>query len=158
MAPQHKKYVRFGIVIGLIVGSLGYVAWAVMQETKSYYVTIAELHKQGDQAYSRHLRVSGNVQPGSIRQIGTHADFVMVEQDPQTKEVQTLKVKYQGTEPPPDTFKDNSQALVVGRFGSDGVFHAEEIQAKCASKYAPQQGTASAAAPSGSMPASAKGY
>jgi cytochrome c-type biogenesis protein CcmE len=35
--------------------------------------------------------------------------------------------------------KDNSQALADGSFGHDGVFHAKQLQAKCASKYAPQQ-------------------
>jgi hypothetical protein len=45
--------------------------------------------------------------------------------------------RYQGSEPPPDTFKDDSQALAVGTYGHDGVFHATELQAKCASKYAP---------------------
>ena len=47
---------------------------------------------------------------------------------------------YVGTEAPPDTFKDDSQALADGSFGRDGVFHAKALQAKCASKYAPQQG------------------
>ena len=42
-------------------------------------------------------------------------------------------------EPPPDTFKDNAQALAIGTYGRDGVFHATQIQAKCASKYAPAQ-------------------
>jgi cytochrome c-type biogenesis protein CcmE len=58
-----------------------------------------------------------------------------------------LPVSYKGSEPPPDTFKDNSQALAIGDLGRDGVFHANELQAKCASKYAPQQnGTAAAPA------------
>jgi cytochrome c-type biogenesis protein CcmE len=48
-------------------------------------------------------------------------------------------VIYNGTEAPPDTFKDSSQALADGSFGRDGVFHAKQLQAKCASKYAPQQ-------------------
>jgi cytochrome c-type biogenesis protein CcmE len=48
-----------------------------------------------------------------------------------------LQVEYRGSEPPPDTFKDDAQALAVGTFGHDGVFHATEVQAKCASKYAP---------------------
>ncbi len=148
MAPQKAKYVRFGIVISVIVLSLAYLAYTGVQESKSYYVTIAELHKLGDSAYTRRLRVAGNVQPGSIKQIGTNADFVIVEQDPKTNETQALRVSYKGMEPPPDTFKDNAQALVLGEFGRDGVFHAKEIQAKCASKYAPQQGTASAASPS----------
>jgi cytochrome c-type biogenesis protein CcmE len=29
--------------------------------------------------------------------------------------------------------------LAAGTFGRDGVFHASELQAKCASKYAPGQ-------------------
>jgi cytochrome c-type biogenesis protein CcmE len=50
-------------------------------------------------------------------------------------------VDYTGTEAPPDTFKDDSQALADGRFDRDGVFRAKQLQAKCASKYAPQPGT-----------------
>ena len=124
---------RFGAASVLIVLSLGYLAYTGVQEGKSYYVTISELRKMGNDAYTRHLRVAGNVQPGSIHQTGTRADFVLVEND------QTLRVSYKGTEPLPDTFKDDAQALALGDFGRDGVFHASEIQAKCASHYAPQQ-------------------
>jgi len=67
--------------------------------------------------------------------VGTHVQFVLMEED------QTLHVDYTGTEAPPDTFKDDSQALADGRFDRDGVFHAKQLQAKCASKYAPQPGT-----------------
>ena len=52
---------------------------------------------------------------------------------------ETLRVVYKGSEPPPDTFKDNAQALAMGVYKHDGVFYANELQAKCASKYAPQQ-------------------
>jgi cytochrome c-type biogenesis protein CcmE len=48
-----------------------------------------------------------------------------------------LKVAYIGSEPPPDTFKDDSMAVAGGSYGRDGVFHANTLQAKCASKYAP---------------------
>jgi cytochrome c-type biogenesis protein CcmE len=84
--------------------------------------------------------VAGNVQPGSIKRTGTKVEFVLVEND------QVLPVVYSGTEAPPDTFKDNSQALADGSFGRDGIFHAQQLQAKCASKYAPQPGTATPAA------------
>lgn len=87
----------------------------------------------GNGAYSKRLRVAGNVQPGSIKRTGTHVEFVLMEQD------QLLRVDYTGTEAPPDTFKDDSQALADGSFGRDGVFHAKALQAKCASKYAPKQ-------------------
>lgn len=148
MTKQQSKYVRFGVVIGIIVVSLGCLAYMGVQEGKSYYYTIKEMRAQGSNVYSKRLRVGGNVVPGSIRQTGTHADFTLVEVDPQTKEKSEMRVSYKGSEPPPDTFKDNSQALVVGELGQDGVFHALEIQAKCASKYAPQQGASAASMPS----------
>src|SRR5215471_9259117 len=152
MAPQQAKYVRFGLVIAVIVVSLGYLAYTGVQESKSYYYTIKEMRAQGDGIYTKRLRVGGNVVPGTIHQAGTNADFILVEEDPQTKERQELRVSYKGTEPPPDTFKDNSQALVLGELGRDGVFHAREIQAKCASKYAPQQGGSASSTPPSSKP------
>jgi cytochrome c-type biogenesis protein CcmE len=162
MAAQKAKYLRFGIVIAVIVVALGYVAVLGFEEGKSLYVTVAELRKMGDGAQNRRLSVSGSVQPQSIHQVGTNADFVIYETDPQSKQTQTLRVSYKGTEPPPDTFKDNSLALVIGEYGKDGVFHAKEIQAKCASKYAAQQQASASPAPapasSSTTPANSKGY
>jgi cytochrome c-type biogenesis protein CcmE len=125
---------RFGAVITVIMLSLGYLAFTGVRDSKSYYVTIKELGGMGDSAYSKRLRVAGNVEPGSIKRQGTHLEFVLVEQD------RTLPVVYSGSEAPPDTFKDNAQALAEGKFGHDGVFRATNIQAKCASKYAPKPG------------------
>jgi cytochrome c-type biogenesis protein CcmE len=131
MSSETSKYLKFGGATVLILMMLGYLAYTGVQESKSYYVTIKELHGMGDGAYTKRLRVAGNVAPGSIKRSGTHVDFVLVEQG------LSLPVSYAGSEPPPDTFKDNSQALAEGSFGQDGVFHAKALQAKCASKYAP---------------------
>ena len=131
MSRETSKYLKFGGAIVVILISLGFLAYTGVQESKSYYVTIKELRGMGDGAYSKRLRVAGNVQPGSIKRSGTRVEFVLIEQD------QSLSVVYSGTEAPPDTFKDNSQALAEGSFGKDGVFHAKALQAKCASKYAP---------------------
>ena len=131
MSSETSKYLKFGGATVLILMMLGYLAYTGVQESKSYYVTIKELHGMGDGAFTKRLRVAGNVQPGSIKRTGTHVDFILVEQG------QSLPVSYAGSEPPPDTFKDNSQALAEGSFGQDGVFHAKALQAKCASKYAP---------------------
>ncbi len=133
MSSQGQTYLKFGAATLAIFFLLGYLAYTGVQDSKSYYVTISELHKMGNGAYSKRLRVAGNVQPGSIKRTGTHVQFVLVEQD------QLLNVDYSGTEAPPDTFKDDSQALADGSFGRDGVFHAKGLQAKCASKYAPKQ-------------------
>ncbi len=133
MSNEVKKYLQFGGATVAILLSLAYLAYTGVQQSKSYYVTIKELHGMGNSAYAKKLRVAGNVQPGSIKRTGLNVEFVLVEQD------QILPVVYSGTEAPPDTLKDNSQALADGSFGRDGVFHAKQLQAKCASKYAPAQ-------------------
>jgi cytochrome c-type biogenesis protein CcmE len=133
MSDQGRRYLRFGAVIVVIIVALGYLAYTGVQDSKSYYVTIKELNVMGNGAYSKRLRVAGNVQPGSIKRQGTHLEFLLMEQD------RTLPVVYSGSEAPPDTFKDNAQALAEGKYGRDGVFHATNIQAKCASKYTPKE-------------------
>jgi cytochrome c-type biogenesis protein CcmE len=140
-----SRYIRFGLVVVIIVVAISYLAYTGVQESKSYYVTIKELKTMDDSAYKKRLRVAGTVLPGSIKRQGSHVEFQLQEED------KTLPVVYTGTEAPPDTFKDSSQALAEGTYGRDGVFHAKQLQAKCASKYAPQQqqqGTP-AAAPAG---------
>jgi cytochrome c-type biogenesis protein CcmE len=142
---------RIGIAVVIILGTIGWLAWSGYGAGKSYYVTIAELGGMGDKAYHNNLRVEGFVQPGSIEQNGTHVDFVLNEFESHSPKAGTghlLKVSYKGSEPPPDTFKDDAQALAEGTYGRDGVFHATTLQAKCASKYAPQQ---PGATPSGTM-------
>jgi cytochrome c-type biogenesis protein CcmE len=145
MSSEASKYMKFGAVTVVIILSLGYLAYTGVQDSKSYYVTIKELHGMGDGAYSKRLRVAGNVVPGSIKRSGTRVDFQLKEQD------LTLAVSYTGTEAPPDTFKDDSQALADGNYGRDGVFHAKQLQAKCASKYAPKPGEGPAGQPAKSM-------
>jgi len=128
---KNNVALRVTIATVVIVGTILYLAVTGVNANKSYYVTIHELQSMGNHAYTRHLRVAGNVEPGSIEREGAHAQFTLMEQG------NKLRVDYTGGDPPPDTFKDNAQALAVGMYGRDGVFHATQIQAKCASKYAP---------------------
>jgi cytochrome c-type biogenesis protein CcmE len=129
-APS-KGSLKIVIASLVILASIGWLAYTGTRDNKDYYVTISELQGMGNKAYTRHLRVAGNVVPGSIQRVGTGANFSLLEQG------KALRVVYQGAEPPPDTFKDDAQALAVGTYGKDGVFHATQLQAKCASKYAP---------------------
>lgn len=145
-----KNSLRIGIAVAVIVGTIGWLAFSGYGSSKSYYVTIAELGGMGDKAYKSNLRVEGFVQPGSIEQSGPHVTFLLNEfesHSPKAASGHLLKVVYKGSEPPPDTFKDDAQALAMGTYGRDGVFHATELQAKCASKYAPAQNGSTPANP-----------
>jgi cytochrome c-type biogenesis protein CcmE len=130
-ATRNNSPLKFYIAGVIIAAAVSWLAISGAKDTKSYYVTITELQAMGNKAYTRNLRVAGNVQPGSITRDGAHANFTLIEQG------KTLRVSYIGAEPPPDTFKDDSQALAIGTYGHDGSFHATQLQAKCASKYAP---------------------
>jgi cytochrome c-type biogenesis protein CcmE len=134
VSDQKGKYLRFGVAMAVILVALGYLAWTGVEQSKSYYVTLQELQTL-DGRYEKRLRVAGNVVPGSIHRQGSRVQFELKEND------LALPVDYHGTEAPPDTFKDDSQALAEGKYGRDGVFHANQLQAKCASKYAPKQNT-----------------
>jgi cytochrome c-type biogenesis protein CcmE len=131
---------RIGIAVAVIVGTIGWLAYSGYGANKSYLVHISELGAMGDKAYHSQLRVDGFVQPGSIEHDGPHVTFVMNEfesHSPKAAGGRLLTVVYKGSEPPPDTFKDDSLAVAAGTLGRDGVFHATVLQAKCASKYAP---------------------
>ena len=159
---KSSNSLRIGIAVAVILGTIGWLAYSGYGSSKSYFVTIAELGGMGDKAYKSNLRVEGFVKPGSIEQSGTHVTFVLNEfesHSPKAATGRTLVVNYKGSEPPPDTFKDDAQALAAGTYGLDGIFHASELQAKCASKYAPAQPGAApakpAAAPANSRAAAA---
>ena len=143
MSDEKKKYFKFGTAMGVILITLAYLAYLGAKESKSYYVTITQLRSMGDVAYTRHLQVGGTVQPGTLKMSGSSADFILVEDNDELKIHEKLHVIYKGSEPPPDTFKDNAMALAIGGYKRDGVFYATELQAKCASKYVaqPQQRT-----------------
>lgn len=129
-----QTYVKFGTLMVLIVGSLVWLAVGGVKDTKAYYKTIAELAQMDGAARHERLRVGGDVQPGSITRSAAGVAFVL------HQGAKTLNVVYSGTDPLPDTFKDNAQALADGRLGPDGVFQASKIQAKCASKYEAKPG------------------
>ena len=124
-----KTYVKFGALIVVIIGTLVYLAAGGINETKTYYKTVAELGQMGHDAMGKRLRVAGDVEPGSIQRTGREVEFLL------RQDALRLKVIYDGAEPLPDTFRDGAQAVADGKLTPNGVFHASKIQAKCASKY-----------------------
>jgi cytochrome c-type biogenesis protein CcmE len=120
---------KFAIGSAIIVVTLLALAYVGFTQSKTYYHTITELTTLHGPALHERMRVSGNVRAGSIEHMPGRIDFVLTEQG------KDLTVSYVGRDPLPDTFKDGSQALVEGKMMPDNRFVAEQVQAKCASKY-----------------------
>ncbi len=131
-----NKYVKFAGLMAVIIGVLIWLATANVSESQTYYKTISELNQMPDKAKEKRLRVGGDVEKGSITRKADLVEFTLAQDNLH------LRVAYTGHDPLPDTFKDGAQALADGRMGSDGVFRANKIQAKCSSKYAIKPGEA----------------
>lgn len=140
---------KIGTLIVLILATLGWLAFTGIRDSKAYYVTVAELAQLPKaQARAENLRVSGDVVPGSIRRGAGETDFEI------HQGAKVLPVSYVGSDPLPDTFVDNAQAVAAGHLQADGSFRATGVQAKCASKYEPKDARTRGVAPrtsSGSM-------
>ena len=138
MKARNKFLVGSGIIVATLL-ALSYVGYT---QSKTYYHTISEIPALPAPALHQRMRVSGNVRAGSIAHVDGRVDFVLEEQG------KNLAVSYVGRDPLPDTFKDGAQALVEGRLNPQGSFVAEQVQAKCASKYE----AAPTSAPTGVQP------
>ena len=125
MNARHKFLIGSGIIVATLL-ALAYVGFT---QSKTYYHTITELSTLQGASLHQRMRVSGNVRAGSIAHVNGRVAFVLTEQG------RDLPVSYVGRDPLPDTFKDGAQALVEGNIAPDNHFVAEQVQAKCASKY-----------------------
>jgi len=124
-----RKQLKFAAGSVLIILTLSYLGYSGYQESKTYFHTVPELYAMKEQAYDKRLQVSGDVVPGSIKRDGKIVTFVI------GQEPQTLRVKYVGKDPVPDTLIERATAMATGRMERDGVFVADTMLAKCASKY-----------------------
>ena len=134
---KRKNYrILFGVVV--VIAAMVYFGSSGFEEGKAYYKTIDELSEMGDEAYGKRIKVAGIVTDGTIVRLGKDLHFRLEQNE------LNLPCVYTGSAPVPDTFKDGVEAVCEGKYREDGTFEAEKIQAKCASKYESEYGTAQA--------------
>lgn len=148
---QINKFVIGGF---LILGAVVFLIWSSTTATSEYFLTVDELNAKGADVIDRNLRVSGAVigetiqydaqtltltfevahVPGDqalIKDEGGLAEALhQAVMDPARSR---MKIVYVG--PMPDLLRHEAQAIVTGRLGEDGVFHADELLLKCPTKY-----------------------
>ena len=120
------KWLGLGAVV---VACVGFLIYSATGSSAQYYQTIGEMRhgpSSGD------VRVLGTVQDDVVRADGgLHVRFTAADGG------ESMPVDYRGTVP--DIFKPGIQVVVLGRMGTDGVFHAKELQAKCPSRFSSSQ-------------------
>lgn len=126
MNRKKTKFLIGGILILLLIGFLGYTG---ARDTMTYYLTIPEVLEKGASIFGENIRISGDVQDGSVRWDPKKLllEFSIIEND------MKIPVVYQGVAP--DSFKTGRKVIIEGNLQSTGVFAAEKLFPTCPSKY-----------------------
>ena len=123
-----KKFLIGGIILFIALGYLGYTGFV---SSATYYYEVNEFLEQESTLYDQNVRINGTVVPGSIKQEGLVLRFTIKDIEQEA----TLQIIYHGAVP--DTFKADNDVVVEGKYTTEGIFEADTILTKCASKYAP---------------------
>ncbi|TMD88208.1 MAG: cytochrome c maturation protein CcmE [Chloroflexi bacterium] len=118
--------IRWAVVTVVVAACVGYLVYSASGGSAEYYLTVSELRSH--QPASGDVRVAGVVQNDIQRSDGgLHVRFT--EKDGTA----TVPVDYTGTLP--DIFKPGITVVAEGRLGTDGIFHARVVLAKCPSRF-----------------------
>ncbi|AMK12354.1 MAG: cytochrome c maturation protein CcmE [Pseudodesulfovibrio sp.] len=134
MAKNSNKIV-YAVALVLFLGGLSYLIFSGLTQDSVYFLNVTEALAQ-DRAEIGNARLFGKVSPANLTvadgKLG--ADFDLVDKMETDK---TLRVQFKGALP--DTFKEDVEVIVEGRFTPDGqVFVAKTLVTKCPSKYEEQ--------------------
>ena len=126
----NMKFVAGGLLIMLFVGYLAVQMVQATMSTGAYYLTVAEVHGRGAEAYGQRIRVSGNVVEGSEE---WNAREITLKFSIADESGEQLPIVFYG--PRPDNFQRAASAIIEGEMLPDGSFQAETLLLKCPSRY-----------------------
>jgi len=123
----HLK-VKLGIAGVILAGAVTYLAIAGMQKGWVYTMGVEQYLDQTTQ-HGQRIRICGTVAPHEIdiQAAQLRANFYIKGTDKE------LRVAYKGVVP--DLFKEGAEVVVEGKQDAAGVFQADVLMTKCASKY-----------------------
>jgi len=123
--------------VGLVGVALvvSYLVWTGISDSMVYYLTPTELIAKVADDPTFHtvgVKVSGRVVSGSYEKGEGDLVHTFTVRDLEHADV-TFPAVYDGILP--DTFTDDTEVVLEGRFGEDGVFQAHTLLTKCGSRY-----------------------
>ena len=124
-------------MVGLVsvAAVVSYLIWTGVSETMVYYLTPVELMAKVKDDPTFHevgVKVSGKVLPGTYKRVDGELLHTFMVRDLADESV-TFPVEFRDALP--DTFTDDTEVVLEGRFRGDRVFEAETLLTKCGSRY-----------------------
>jgi cytochrome c-type biogenesis protein CcmE len=138
--PPVSRGSAWKVVLSVVIvtGAVAMLLKSSVKEGAEYYKHVDEVMADIGQFRGKRLQVHGNVVAGSIEQAkGTLMYRFKIETGamsrPEPRKVAVISASYTGLVP--DTFKDGAEVVAKGTLGPDDRLEANDIMAKCPSKY-----------------------
>jgi len=129
MLPHRKKRLQ-NILLLLASSFIGiFLILTALNSQLDLFYSPSELNKNN--LPQERIKLGGMVKKGSIKYEDTKVLFVLTDFE------EDLDVEFNGI--PPDLFKEDSGAVMLGSFDGNGVFVAEEVFAKHDENYMPPE-------------------
>ncbi|HED07731.1 MAG TPA: cytochrome c maturation protein CcmE [Ignavibacteria bacterium] len=127
------KKPKFIIGFTIILIALGTLFYLGASSSMIAYLKVRDLNNpQKNILSSKVVKVTGTVKPGSIKSSNLNSTLKFILQDSDSANI-SIPVVFNGTVP--DNFRSGNIAVVRGELNADNVFIANQLQAKCPSKY-----------------------
>ena len=118
------------LILGVVAVTGFWISWVSLKPSdEKAMATFVSVNELINNKINKRIKLGGLVKDGSIVISETNqleCNFVLKEGSSE------LYVKYGRTRP--DLFKDGAEVIVAGQY-NNGIFYADELQTKCASRY-----------------------
>jgi len=130
---MNLKKPKFIIGLTVILIALGSLFYLGTKTSMMAYLKVRDLNNpQKNILSSKVVKVTGTVKPGSIKSSNVNRTFKFILQDSDSANI-SIPVVFNGIVP--DNFRSGNIAVVRGELNAENVFIADQLQAKCPSKY-----------------------
>ena len=121
--------IKFIISIGLL--ALVSAGWIIIgsQPGEVQFLSVNDLLKHQDRFFQKQVRLGGNVKTGSIKYSGNRLDLYF-----DLKQGEAILPVVHHSAAVPDLFREGAQVIIEGIY-EKGVFRADNLMTKCASRY-----------------------
>jgi cytochrome c-type biogenesis protein CcmE len=130
------RNIKIAITAVVLASAFGFMMWTTLRDGAEYFKHVDEVVAQRGALEGKKLQVQGYVIPGSILANKSTLEYRFKIQNNPIRAGEpgnVMNISFTGV--PPDTFKGEAEVVVHGQLKSDGGFNANQMFAKCPSKY-----------------------
>lgn len=130
---QGKRRMWAGLGLAAVAGAVIWLAAGSLENNMVYFLTPAELQARASEVQGQPLRLGGMVREGSV---DWNPDEPLLRFAVGQGE---SAVRVRTTSAPPSMFREGQGVVVEGKYGPEGVFHADRLMVKHSNEYRPPE-------------------